>query len=103
MSDTTFDEARRCPACEELGQAAGIRDADSTNRRAGKLHIFRCQNQRCKKYNRDWVVQVRADGTIPDPTKNREKSFPIDKNAARGKIERARAGVDNLVRQSLEK
>lgn len=103
MTDTTLDQARRCPTCEELGRSAGTRPADSKNRRAGILHIFRCENERCKKFGRDWVVQVRPDGTIPEPTTNREKSFYVDKTTARSKIEKARSGFDSLVRQTLEK
>lgn len=104
MSDTTFDEARRCPECQELGVAAGTSPVDAKNYRAGRLHIFNCANQRCKKYDRQWVIQVRADGTIPEPTLNREKSFPnVDRATARARIEKARAGADNLVRQTLEK
>jgi len=99
MSDTTFDEARRCPECKELGQPAGVRPMES--RRQGQLHIFRCQNERCKKFERDWIVQVRPDGTIPEPTLNREKSFPEDRGVARGRIERARLAIDKLNQQSL--
>jgi hypothetical protein len=103
MSDTSFDEARRCPTCQQPGLAVGQRPADSSNRRAGTLHIFRCANERCAKHDRDWIIQVRPDGTIPEPTLNREKSFNIDRNTARERIAKARAGVDSLVRQSLEK
>lgn len=102
MTDTTFDQARRCPTCQELGRASGTRPADTKNRRAGTLHIFRCENTRCKRYDRDWLVQVRADGTIPDPTTDREKSFPLERGTARERIEKARASVDKLVRQTLE-
>jgi len=101
MSDTTFDEARRCPSCAELGQPAGIRPTE--NRRQGKLHIFKCQNERCEKFDRDWVVQVRPDGTIPDPILNREKSFPQERGVARARIERAREALDRLNQQSLDK
>lgn len=103
MTDTTFDQARRCPECNELGRAHGTRPADPSNRRAGQLHIFTCGNDRCKKYDRDWIIQVRADGTIPEPTKHREKSFPMERGSVRAKIDRARSSVDNLVRQTLEK
>lgn len=100
MGDTTFDEARRCPVCSELGQAAGVRAMDS--RRQGTLHVFTCKNERCRKVDRDWVIQVRPDGTIPEPTKFREKSFPEDRGVARSRIDRARASVDRLVQQSLD-
>lgn len=100
MGDTTLDEARRCPTCGELGQAVGVRPMESM--RQGKLHVFRCQNTRCMKHDRDWLVQVRPDGTIPEPSKNREKSFPEDRGVARGRIDKARASVDRLVQQSLD-
>jgi len=100
MSDTTFDQARRCPVCSELGQPAGVRPMES--RRQGKLHVFKCANQRCKKFDRDWIVQVRPDGTVPEPTKHREKSFPEDRGVARARIDRARASLDRLVQQSLD-
>lgn len=103
MSDTTLEEARRCPECQEMGRSAGTRMAEAGNRRAGLLHIFRCENTRCKKHNRDWIVQIRADGTIPEPSLNREKSFYIDKANARTKINKAREGFDRLVEQTLEK
>lgn len=100
MSDTTFDEARRCSTCGELGQPYGVKPLE--NRRRGSLHVFKCQNKRCKKYDRDWLVQVRPDGTIPEPTLDREKSFPEDRGVAKARIERARASVDRLVQQSLD-
>lgn len=100
MSDTTFDEARRCPECNELGQPAGVRAME--NRRQGQLHVFKCQNERCKKHDRDWIVQVRPDGTIPEPTTNREKNFYVPRGVAKQRIENARASMDRLVQQSLD-
>lgn len=101
MTDSTFDKARRCPSCDQLGRAAGVVPAET--RRQGSFHVFKCENERCQKFDRDWIVQVRPDGTVPEPTTNREKSFPQDKGVAKGRIEKARNYADNLVNQSLEK
>lgn len=101
MTDTTYDTARRCPTCEQLGQRIGTRSLPE--RGQGSLHIFRCQNDRCPKSGRDWIVQVRPDGSIPEPNTNREKSFPQEKGVARSRIEKAQASADRSMNQSLGK
>lgn len=71
MTDTTFDEARRCPRCEELGLLG-----KSTGRRDGsRIHTVTCKNDRCKWYDTSWVVQVMADGSVAKPEKH-DKFFP---------------------------
>lgn len=98
MPDTTLEDARRCYRCEEPGIAIGTRPCPE--RRMGIFHMFRCANERCKGYGRDWLVQVRPDGTIPDATMNREKMFPVDKDA-RERIDKARARADATLNQSI--
>lgn len=100
MTDSTLDLARRCPECEELGKPYGVRPAPE---RRGQLHIFVCANDRCKKVGRTWIVQIRPDGTVPEPTLNREKQFPQDEGTARQRIEDARARADSVNRNSLER
>jgi hypothetical protein len=99
MVDSTLDEARRCPTCNELGKSAGRRPLPKKKFEPppGELHIFRCANTRCKRFDRDWIVQVRPDGTVPEPTTNREKSFPTTGGvSARERIERAQRNADHL-------
>ncbi len=97
---TTLEEARRCPRCEQLGTSAGSKPAPE--RWMGTLHLYKCENKRCARYEGVWVVQVRPDGTIPEPTLHREKSFPaMDGMSARDRIARARANVDRTVNESL--
>jgi hypothetical protein len=77
MTDTTLEEARRCPKCEQPGQEAGeqrVTGRDVT--RGAKLRSYLCMNQRCRWYGQVCrLIQINPDGTIPQPSK-REKSFP---------------------------
>jgi len=72
VPDTTYEEAKRCPKCDKPG-----RDTGATRRvRNGLLHTIECVNERCKWYKQPgWQVQVNHDGTIPQPTMDREKFF----------------------------
>lgn len=99
--DTTYDEARRCYRCKELGRQVGKQRAPE--RHMGEFHVYRCQNERCIGFERDWIIQVRPDGTVPKPEMKREKSFPIYGDSSKTRIEAARANVDALLRQSLER
>lgn len=71
--DTTLDEARRCPKCDELGQKHGER----YSRDRSKEVTYLCMNERCRWYGQVCrVITVRPDGTIPAPRKQHIKSFP---------------------------
>jgi len=86
MTDTTLDEARRCPKCQELAQKVAEQPAKTRNRDGTRrlgiepgtmLHSFQCQNTRCRWYGQIVrVVQVNPDGSIPAPQIKREKEFP---------------------------
>ena len=41
-----------------------------------KIHIFRCQNDRCSWFDTDWVVQQLEDGTVPVREGMEQKTFP---------------------------
>lgn len=71
MSETTFEEAKRCPKCNEPGQEAGSR----SQRGGGEIKTIYCRNPRCAWNDTSWIVQVNADGSIPDPTLVHDKSF----------------------------
>lgn len=103
MTDTSYDEARRCYRCKELGKQ--VSDRPASERYMGRIHTYRCMNARCIGFERDWIIQVRPDGSIPPPIMNREKSFPVYDTGVSNqqKIAKARAQTDALVQQSLEK
>lgn len=66
MTDTTFEEAKRCPICSVPGQVL---------KRSGRMHTFICENDRCQKNGRTWVVEPRSDGSLPDPNRVIENPF----------------------------
>ena len=73
MTDTTLDEARRCPKCEQ----PGVENNRRPIRGGGTSIEFGCRNERCRWYNQPgWIVDVRPDGTLPNPDRHRSKAFP---------------------------
>lgn len=75
---TTYEEARRCPRCSELGEHVEAEDRTlkvGPSRGSRMIKIY-CRNERCKWYNTAWTVQRRPDGTIPDALLHRQKNFP---------------------------
>ena len=70
--DTTYDQARRCPKCNELGKEVGRRAGP----RGSTFHTIRCENDRCSWSGTTYLVQVMADGSVAEPTTDRQKSFP---------------------------
>lgn len=102
MAETTLEEARRCPRCEFPGTEAGSKPAPE--RWMGRLQLFKCMNQRCIRYEGIWVVQIKPDGTIPAPTMDREKNFPVMEGmSTRSRIEKARASVDAINESSINR
>lgn len=76
MSDTTLNEARRCPKCEEPGEETGKRPLERRQgvTRGAMLHEFKCRNKRCKWFDTPFFVQINPDGTVPPP-QVRQKQF----------------------------
>lgn len=74
MSSTTFEEASRCPKCDNTGEVKQTRPGPNKS----QIHILTCQNPPCKWYQTDWVVQQLSDGTIPvrEVTERTPKTFP---------------------------
>jgi hypothetical protein len=94
MTDSTYDAARRCPICNELGEKTGEKaiKAQFGVTRGAVLHEFTCRNAgRCRWANSaPYFVQVNPDGTIPPPNTNREKQFralPNDHGATQNALE----------------
>lgn len=79
MAETTLEEARRCPKCDQPGtfshELAVPRGPDIT--RGAKLHHYKCENERCRWNGQICrIVQVNPDGTIPPATQRTVKHFP---------------------------
>jgi hypothetical protein len=71
QGQTTYEEATRCPKCEQPGnvrlkEPAGRPAPGTTPLPKGtQLHTVYCENTFCKWYNSCWIVQVNPDGTVP--------------------------------------
>lgn len=79
--DTTEEEARRCPSCNEPGKLINKRRATSPEALPGtQLILMECHNDRCKDFvppeivgnstlipgeRGRWFYQVNSDGTVP--------------------------------------
>src|SRR5689334_17122459 len=93
MTLTTYEEAKRCPKCETPGQETSQRPRPD----GSKLVTIFCRNERCSWCNTPWVVQVNADGSIPEATTNREKSFPQVPDLT----DRTQASMERLYNQTI--
>lgn len=91
--DTTFEEARRCPKCEKPGKEVGSRVGPF----GSTIHTIMCANSRCEWSNTTYLVQVKSDGKVVEPTLEREKSFP----KLEDRTERVQAQMQRLYEQSL--
>lgn len=89
MADTTYEDAKRCPKCEEPGLKTGDKPAGRNARPGTSVHTFECRNARCKWFNEFWVVQVNPDGSVPPPNTHRAKSFPALPKRSDEDIERS--------------
>jgi hypothetical protein len=83
MAETLYEEACRCPTCNEPGKLINVRTArvPATVATPGtKVHLLECRNDRCPDFvppelagsstlipgeRGRWYVQVNPDGTVP--------------------------------------
>ena len=76
MSNASWETAKRCPTCGSVGKEAAKRPAPSGN---GFMLTLRCSNKTCSDQSVPWYVQVRSDGTIPEPHKHTAHTASIDR------------------------
>lgn len=75
MATVTFEEAKRCPKCDQPGDEQ-TNEARRNTTNGNMIHVIRCQNERCSWFDTDWVVEVQSDGTVPVREGRQQKSFP---------------------------
>lgn len=61
MSETTYEEAKRCPKCKTPGKEV----SSQPGAKRSTVYIINCVNELCTWYDTGWQVQVMEDGTIP--------------------------------------
>lgn len=76
MATVSFEEAKRCPKCDQPGELQSTRNIKDNEDRPAKVHIMRCQNERCQWFETDWVIQQLEDGTVPVREGMEQKTFP---------------------------
>lgn len=78
MPATTFEEARDCPKCGRPGEDTAQARVFSQNRQEMvTVHTIYCRTPLCPWENTCWVVQVNADGSLPQPGANLgDKQYP---------------------------
>lgn len=92
--DTTWEEAKRCPRCKNPGVEISRRPGPH----GSALHTIQCKTERCQWFNTTYIVQVMSDGSVANPTIDRDKSFPKlpDRKTS------ATTQAERLYEQSLE-
>jgi len=114
VTDTTLEEARRCPRCNEPGELGEKRPVSVWGRDGRRimgitpgamLHLFYCRNKRCKWFNTPWEVQINPDGTIPPPdapNRARGRLAPIDPALAAAMKDRIESVQEAMMRDGAE-
>lgn len=72
---TSWEDASKCPTCGAGGREADRRAAPNGN---GKMITLYCRNKTCEDSKVPWYVQVRSDGTIPDPQHYNKQNVILD-------------------------
>lgn len=88
---TTFEEAKQCPRCGKVGE--DVKTSTQHDRRGNlvTVHYIYCRNILCIWLDTAWVIQVNADGSIPEPSAFRGKQFPTISDESKTRIEEALA------------
>ena len=73
MSDSTYEEAKRCPKCSQPGEVGPIYPAPEQARlpKGTTIHVVYCRNKLCTWFDTAWNVQVNPDGSVPPPKNHR--------------------------------
>ena len=74
MATATWEEAIRCPKCDQPGSDTG----HVSDNFGGRIHSILCENSACAWFETNWAIQVQADGTIPirERGERQPKVFP---------------------------
>lgn len=74
MATATWDEAIKCPKCNQPGSDRGF----TSDNQGGKIYSIVCENKRCAWFDTNWAIQVLSDGSIPirERLERQPKAFP---------------------------
>src|SRR5258708_28647081 len=63
-TDSTFERAKRCPRCGQPGELSNT--IKNYPRPGAEVATYVCVNELCITRGEGWIIQVNADGTIPE-------------------------------------
>jgi hypothetical protein len=102
MTETTFEEAKRCPKCDKPGEDRHQNVILGKTFKGGKapvVHQIFCTTELCPWFGTPWLVQVNGDGSIPPPQDHTRS--PKEYAGDFGTPEEAKAIIDALRRQAV--
>lgn len=65
-TQTTFEEASRCPRCEQPGKE--VKKMKALGVPGATVHTLMCMTTGCPWYKTTWLVQTNRDGSVPPPS-----------------------------------
>lgn len=98
----SWEDARRCYECKMVGAEKGRSAGRTGVMRGSTIITLECKNSRCSNNNTPWIVQIRPDGSIPEPTLDREKEFQIVPSHIKERGRRIVEGLEAQVASELE-
>jgi hypothetical protein len=102
MTETTYEEAKRCPKCQTPGEDRRQTSAGEALPQGTKIHHIYCVNERCEWYNTPWMIQVNVDGSVPPPQDHRGKPKVYEGFEGHDQMARdIRAMIDSERRNSM--
>ena len=110
--ETTLEEARRCPSCQEPGIKINTRRAPNHFPPGTQIDMMECRNDRCPDYmapqngpfstmpaiRSRWAIQINPDGTVPP--KNTLMSQPKEYALPSENSEAAQRARDAMARMA---
>lgn len=88
MRTTTYEEASKCPKCDQPMQKTHSTKGDNRS----TIHVLRCDTKLCRWYGETKLVQVLSDNTVPVRDPGDKDFVPLTEGAKA----RARATIENV-------
>lgn len=116
MAESQYEEAQRCPRCQNPGKFVGKTPISVPGvQRGTKVETYECVNTRCeygpqehpilgKQSGERWAIQVNPDGSIPPRgvRDNQAKEYDIHRHTSPQERARARDMLAQQYEQSIQ-
>lgn len=73
-TQTTYEQATRCPKCKNPGQVIKKEQAGPELPYGTQRHVVQCRTEVCVWFATDWIVQVNPDGSVPPDQTEKHKA-----------------------------